>query len=725
MALSIGDPGEIQRVGEFDTRGPALDVSLVGERAFIAEGENGVQSLKVADPSSLAEISMETALDSNDARAVVAVGNHLYLADGVHGLKVFDVSDPDKPNQIFHYPADEGVSDVARFGDYLFLAEGAGGGRVIKIDPGDGFYVIGQIEGHIENLFPFDLAPGDQGVFHLVQPLDQGGLAVYELRESFQLPSLGLYEIPGKASLGELVSPLWVTLKYLIRGMFTSLDELVGTFSGRVIRSVLLLLASILGYFFVRSLSFILLSGIILPIRSGVFNREVFRRLRAYLRGQHGPVVFAEKGKEIKKSNFKSRGLGFLRVDTDSAVGLKKRAKKSDWLKHLKRIWKGEKPKKKPQMRTSGPGIEFTTSGESLMGVVDLRKQARSRRQVSAHTRDGIEVNCNVFVGFTVGEDPECLKVTYEGTHKPENLRFVQLGWQSPDSDDIRPYRTRIVKDLLDVFDAEDKREIHRFVSAYQSGTVLDLDRKKDESESKLPYRYNDQRVYSAILSRPFDVFENERKDWTELPAHVAVKIFREMMSTTLYDELYRPAEPRTYPLLGFKRQFIERVRNQGVLAFKFVKRSDGQPIIPGQDWHMNDLIVYPEKELVGQKVLRSRGIKVIFAGFTELRPSAPEVHERFLFEFWRSPWQQEVMITQSDHDLQAMRVRNRARAEAQGDMIYTLSKILNSSTHSREALALRVYQALEVAAADPATQKLLPPKIVDLIERLGSLLTE
>ncbi|MBN1669344.1 MAG: hypothetical protein JW862_19795, partial [Anaerolineales bacterium] len=46
--------------------------------------------------------------------------------------------------------------------------------------------------------------------------------------------------------------------------------------------------------------------------------------------------------------------------------------------------------------------------------------------------------------------------------------------------------------------------------------------------------------------------------------------------------------------------------------------------------------------------------------------------------------------------------------AQAQREMAYTLARILESN-RSHEALALRVFQALEHAAADPGTQHFLP----------------
>ena len=65
-------------------------------------------------------------------------------------------------------------------------------------------------------------------------------------------------------------------------------------------------------------------------------------------------------------------------------------------------------------------------------------------------------------------------------------------------------------------------------------------------------------------------------------------------------------------------------------------------------------------------------------------------------------------MDIRGQHQLQAVRVINQARAQAQRDMAHTLARILQSS-HSEEALAMRVFQALEATAMDADPRQFLP----------------
>ena len=60
----------------------------------------------------------------------------------------------------------------------------------------------------------------------------------------------------------------------------------------------------------------------------------------------------------------------------------------------------------------------------------------------------------------------------------------------------------------------------------------------------------------------------------------------------------------------------------------------------------------------------------------------------------------------------------------SQQEMIYTLSQIFRSTPHTDEALAMRIYQALEAAATEPIARKLLPQDTVAMLTQLREWLT-
>jgi len=72
---------------------------------------------------------------------------------------------------------------------------------------------------------------------------------------------------------------------------------------------------------------------------------------------------------------------------------------------------------------------------------------------------------------------------------------------------------------------------------------------------------------------------------------------------------------------------------------------------------------------------------------------------------------------------LEATRIRNHARAQAQHDLTQALSQIFERGAGSDEVMALRVFQALESVAADPKTRQLLPGETITLMNNLHNWL--
>src|SRR5215210_3246411 len=148
----------------------------------------------------------------------------------------------------------------------------------------------------------------------------------------------------------------------------------------------------------------------VLPVRTFRDRQKMFDRLRTYLFGGHGPALFIENGhiKEHSGERLK-RGPGVLWLDSASAAVTRSAV---------------------AIRQTMGPGVHFMESGEFIAGTVDLHIQSQTvgpkesdkpfdkktdaqtdeefhqiqdrRKQVSALTRDGIEIIPNVSVTFRV-----------------------------------------------------------------------------------------------------------------------------------------------------------------------------------------------------------------------------------------------------------------------------------------------------------------------------------
>lgn len=239
----------------------------------------------------------------------------------------------------------------------------------------------------------------------------------------------------------------------------------------------------------------------VLPVRTFQERQKIFDRLVTHLFGGHGPALFIENGiiKEHSGERLK-RGPGVLWLDSASAAVTRTATAIRQVL---------------------GPGVHFINGNEFVAGTVDLHIQSHSvgpkemdqpfaekseeeadesyrlmqdrRKQVSALTRDGIEIIPNITVTFRVD------------TGFPE-------GGQSGS----------------------------RF--GYRKGL-----RKKDrEDEEK-----DKEAIRNAILGEAVNpMVEREsprhRVAWNQLPASLAVDIWREYAAKFTMDELF--AATQTVP---------------------------------------------------------------------------------------------------------------------------------------------------------------------------------
>lgn len=230
----------------------------------------------------------------------------------------------------------------------------------------------------------------------------------------------------------------------------------------------------------------------VLPVRSLEDRRKIFDRLRTDLFGGHGPAMFIRNGEVIKREGEeKKKGPGVLWLDSASAAVTRTAVK-------IK--------------QTLGPGVHFIDNKEYIAGTVDLHIQSQTievenpfgdqeddsfengytttqnrRKMVSALTRDGIEVVPTISISFRV--DTGFPKDGEPGS------RFG--------------YRTGITK-------------------------------KGRENEEK-----DKESIRRAILGEgvnPNMIEPSQRRvAWNELPASLAVDVWREYASKFTLDELFKP----------------------------------------------------------------------------------------------------------------------------------------------------------------------------------------
>jgi hypothetical protein len=236
----------------------------------------------------------------------------------------------------------------------------------------------------------------------------------------------------------------------------------------------------------------------VLPVRTFRDRQKIFERLLTYLFGGHGPALFIENGQIKEHSGERlKQGPGVLWLDSASAAVTRTAVS---------------------IRQTIGPGVHFINFGEYIAGTVDLHTQLQTigpkeadnpfgakkdeqtqeewnqvqdrRKQVSALTRDGIEVIPNITVIFRVN--------TGFPKERQPGSRFG--------------YRTGVRRsDRLS--EEKDKEAIRRAILA----------------EGINP---------NAMADSP-----RRRVAWNELPGALAVDVWREYAARFTLDQLFQPTQ--------------------------------------------------------------------------------------------------------------------------------------------------------------------------------------
>jgi hypothetical protein len=343
---------------------------------------------------------------------------------------------------------------------------------------------------------------------------------------------------------------------------------------------------------------------------------------------------------------------------------------------------------------------------------------------VEAYTRDGIKISTKVTTLFSLSDKPEIIFVAYLNGNEKENLVGLKLEENKKDE-------TIVINGYYSL-NLQDAAEMHSFVEHGIINTESSEFSSSDYQEYvKTPYTFHPERVLAAAYSEALTQSTNTTL-WHELPVRVAIDHFRKQLEQFSFDDLHLPNDPDRFPLLDFRDNFNRIVRYDGVLAYKLVRQHNDNHEEPKKwnfnpfethsvkrPWKKDEIEISPSRNLTNSKILRDRGVRVISASFSELQ-IVDDVIRLQMVENWKARWDREIEITRARHELEAMRERNRARVQTQREMTYVLSELFKSKAHSKEALALRVFQALEAAATTPEPgKKIAPPEIMSMLNNL------
>lgn len=554
--------------------------------------------------------------------------------------------------------------------------------------------------------------------------------------------------------------------------MIASFSSKYASFSGNSILSAVIILSAWVALW---NASVYLVAQFVLPVSERSHRRKAAKWFSLFIRGGHGAAVFVKEGKIIERKNEKNEKNeskdakpGVALVDLSSAVVLSQEEdtqswnlpqdSEMDWDDLLKRaginpaknpplgldgLWKHiglrpaenppldlddltkriairprEKKKHAPFVEVKGPGLAFIEKGQKIFSVIDLRPQSRSAT-VEAYTRDGIRLSTRVSVSFSLSGTPETITVGYVG----DTLRWLEMAY-------LNEGRKAVVKNAFDL-DEPIREEILSYI---QKGAAAASSMKEERANPALntPYPFYPHRVFRAAYSNARCADSGELMPWHSIPLEIAIDIFRRKLAAIPYDELYpaldfqqanadeQSPKRSVEALKKLKDDFGRAVKMRGIINIQFLGRKGNLPFQEGETYETREISGHPVVTLSDSSFNSLRGVGVVVksAGFGDLQPVSPEIKKRMV-DNWKAKWEKEEHFIHAEYELEAVRMRNRSRAQIQQEMTYLLANIFQGS-HTDEALALRVFQALEAAATNPVANTDISPK--EIVAMLDSL---
>lgn len=475
------------------------------------------------------------------------------------------------------------------------------------------------------------------------------------------------------------------------------------------LRPTLFMLGSALVYLVVVVVVSRVVSGAVLPLPAGGQPWSLTWHFLGTLLGLQVPVLHVREGEispPLVRGENGSGGIAL--VDACSALVLEE-------ITH--------KPQQAPRLRVCGPGVIFIRPKEEVRGTVSLRNQRRIAQKVLAYTSDGIEVQSDVRVVFSISQPPPVIKVAYAGEPRFTNLRVLKVDATSGK-----------ILELSDELEEIDKRSIHEY--AQQFLTFIDASAPLEDEDRMVdvpPFPLDEERVIAAVCFSGRNSADGESVPWGDLPLQVAVELFRRLMAQWRYDDLYLsptadvftfPEEaPGTFPLLQeVKPEFRRRMIYQGVVSYQFVYHRNGRPIVPGLRLDRRAFRISPVQPLPvvpgAGMLLRERGICVLEAAFAEVTPTDEKVLMRRL-ETWRTRWQHEVEAYTQNISDEVKRIREEARAAKLNNLVRVLLGHLHQQDYADEPLMRQLGQTLEDVLEALSTRGMTSEGTTQLVQTL------
>jgi|GEM_PF-2003248 len=487
---------------------------------------------------------------------------------------------------------------------------------------------------------------------------------------------------------------------------------------------------------FSYAVSVFMVAQFALPVSRFEDRHKAAKSFYSFITGTKRLAIFVKEGSKIEShGEADDASGGVILTDLSSAVALAQQndadvwdindsaedemeeeiTKWERWYQETTKKWKSKKVKD-PFVDTVGPGLTFIKKGQKIASVLDLRTQSRSEK-ITAYMRNGIQVSANLSVTFSLSADPETIYFGWLSDAGGVKLRWLEV-------DESRPDGEFVICGYYEL-DPHDIPVLEAYIEG-REGQFSDPE--ISSSAPNTPYKFYKERVFNAAVSNIYSLTTGNSMDWHEAPLDAAKELFRGELLTVPYDDLYAGlavgrtdgAKRSVDALNKLKEVFSRKMKLKGEILFQFIENQDHVPFHRDEIFNAEEIIKHPVVRLNHPNLnsLRSVGVVIKAASFSNLQPSSEDIKKRLVAN-WKARWEKEIEFIDAQHELETVRIKNHNRAQIQQEMTHLLSSIFQSS-HTDEALALRVFQALEQAAVNSGPEnEITPREVVDMLDSL------
>ncbi len=609
QTVNVEDVKNPRGLGELSTPGRANAVFVVKDLAYVTDSVYGFHIADVSDPSAIQSLSSHQT--PGTAQDIFVASNYAYIADGEAGLMIVNVVDPLDPKTASVIDQFQNANSVVVLGDYAYLADGSNGLWVIDVSkpvapetiafvdtPGTAL----DLESSGVYLFVADGEAGVQ-VVYVLNPYDPslvggvqlegysldldvewrtgeegipGSFFLYVAKGERGLEILAAGKVVAAGTTGLYETPGMAPLRQVVQDGFPIIGGPGKEKSARTVRQ------TSFDVFVIGILGLLLWLGFfaqyVLPLKSLRERRAAFNRLVGYLTRSHGPAIRIENGKVIQSLGERKRsGPGVILLDTASAAMLRTKTIFVDAI---------------------GPGVVFTKRGEFLhQEAVDLHTQVRPLPPL----------------GPLATEDP----------FAPWNKR----------KEDEKEYQARQMRRKETSGLTRDGVELVPNILAVVKTKSL-------PGQGGTRFGFNSRSVRLAITREGIVPNGLRNIPWYEVPAYLAVEVWREYLGKFTLIELFTPQNEKSVLALGSGEddgQQISKALNE--TRFELILRMIRLRLTQAEVPRLDDYGQEGEGTLISReyRILEEMGVQVKDISISGIR--FPRTVESQLVQQWLSTW--------------------------------------------------------------------------------------